>query len=132
MGTLLLSGILIAFLLAGFFAGVEVGFVSLNRLSIELRKKQRSKSAYTLSAYLDEPAKFISAMIVGIIISLVIYGLLVDEFLTPLWKTTESYLSQDFVPYFLYIRILFDLVVSTGAFMIYFFVGPFSGQRLTP
>lgn len=121
MGTLLLSGILIAFLLAGFFAGVEVGFVSLNRLSIELRKKQRSKSAHTLSAYLDEPAKFISAMIVGIIITLVIYGLLVDELLTPLWKTTESYLSQDFVPYFLYIRILFDLVVSTGGFLIYFF-----------
>ena len=41
MGTLVLLGIIIAFLLAGFFAGVEVGFVSLNRLSVELRKKQK-------------------------------------------------------------------------------------------
>jgi len=67
MSSLIVIGILLAFLLAGFFAGVEVGFVSLNRLSVELRKKQKSKSAYTLSAFLDEPAQFISAMLVGII-----------------------------------------------------------------
>ncbi len=78
MGTLVLLGLIIAFLLAGFFAGVEVGFVSLNRLSVELRKKQKSKSAILLSGYLEEPARFISAMIVGIIITLTIYGLLVD------------------------------------------------------
>jgi putative hemolysin len=121
MGTLVLLGIIIAFLLAGFFAGVEVGFVSLNRLSVELRKKQKSKSAILLSGYLEEPAKFISAMIVGIIISLTIYGLLVDELLVPLWNTTESYLSANFIPYFQYIRILFDLVIATAAFLIYFF-----------
>ena len=121
MGTLVLLGIIIAFLLAGFFAGVEVGFVSLNRLSVELRKKQKSKSAILLSSYLDEPAKFISAMIVGIIISLTIYGLLVDELLVPLWKQTESHLSSGFIPYFQYIRILFDLIIATAAFLIYFF-----------
>ncbi len=121
MGTLVLLGIIIAFLLAGFFAGVEVGFVSLNRLSVELRKKQKSKSAILLSGYLDEPAKFISAMIVGIIISLTIYGLLIDELLVPLWKQTESHLSSDFIPYFQYIRILFDLIIATAAFLVYFF-----------
>jgi putative hemolysin len=121
MGTLVLLGIIIAFLFAGFFAGVEVGFVSLNRLSVELRKKQKSKSAILLSGYLEEPAKFISAMIVGIIISLTIYGLLVDELLVPLWKNTESYLSANFIPYFQYIRILFDLIIATAAFLIYFF-----------
>jgi CBS domain containing-hemolysin-like protein len=121
METLLLLGILVAFILAGLFAGIEVGFVSLNRLSIELRKKQRSKSAQTLSDYLDEPSKFISSMIVGISIALVVYGLLVDELLSPLWKTTESYLPIGFVAYFLYIRILFDLLISSSIFMLFFF-----------
>lgn len=121
MGTLVLLGIIAAFLLAGFFAGVEVGFVSLNRLSVELRKKQKSKSAAVLSGYLEEPAKFISAMIVGIIFCLSIYGLLIDELLVPLWKKTETYLSANFIPYFQYIRILFDLLIATGAFLIYFF-----------
>ncbi|MFN5423116.1 MAG: hemolysin family protein [bacterium] len=121
METLLLLGILFAFTLAGLFAGIEVGFVSLNRLSIELRKKQRSKSAQTLSDYLDAPSKFISAMIVGISIMLVIYGLLIDEWLTPLWMSTENYLPAEFVPYFLYIRILFDLLISASLFLVFFF-----------
>ena len=121
METLLLLGILVAFILAGLFAGIEVGFVSLNRLSIELRKKQRSKSAQTLSDYLDQPSKFISAMIVGISIALVVYGLLVDELLSPLWQNTETYLPIGFVAYFLYIRILFDLLISSSMFMLFFF-----------
>lgn len=121
MGTLLLIGIIIAFLLGGFFAGVEVGFVSLNRLSIELKKKQRSKNAYVLSAFLDEPSRFISGMIVGICISVVIYGMLIDQLLTPLWKYVEGYLTNEFVSYFIYFRIIFDLAISSSAFLIYFF-----------
>ena len=121
MGSFFLFGIFIAFLLGGFFAGIEVGFISLNRLTVELRKKQRSKSATTLSQFLDEPSKFIYAMNIGIVIMLVIYGLFVDELLTPLWLMTESYLLDDLIPYFLYIRILFDLVVAAAAFLFYFF-----------
>jgi CBS domain containing-hemolysin-like protein len=121
MSSLIIIGILLAFLLAGFFAGVEVGFVTLNRLSVELRKKQKSKSAFTLALFLDEPAQFISAMLVGIIITLSLYGLLVDEMLTPLWLWSESFLSKGFVPFFLYIRIGFDLVISASVFLIFFF-----------
>jgi CBS domain containing-hemolysin-like protein len=121
MGAFLLIGIILAFMLSGFFAGIEVGFVSLNRLSIELKKKQQSKNAFSLSRFLSEPSKFISAMLVGLSISLVIYGMLIDQLLTPLWMYTEGYLNQQFVPYFLYIRILFDLVLSSSAILIYFF-----------
>ena len=121
MGTLLLIGIIIAFLLGGFFAGVEVGFVSLNRLSIELKKKQRSKNAYVLSEFLDEPSRFISGMIVGICISVVVYGMLIDQLLTQLWKYVEGFLTNEFVSYFLYFRIIFDLAISSSAFLIYFF-----------
>ena len=121
MGTLLMICILIAFLLGGFFAGVEVGFVSLNRLTIELKKKQRSKSAFVLSDLLDESSKFISSMIVGVSISISLYGMLIDQLLTPLWKFTEGLLHQDFVPFFFYIRIIFDLAVSSTAFLFYFF-----------
>jgi CBS domain containing-hemolysin-like protein len=121
MGTLITIGILLAFLLAGMFAGAEVGFVSLNRLTVELRKKQRSLAAQTLSKFLDEPTPFISAMIVGIIISLTVYGLLIGQLLEPLWKMTEAELPIGFVPYFMYIKILFDLLVATAIFMVCFF-----------
>lgn len=121
MGTLITIGIFIAFLLAGMFAGAEVGFVSLNRLTVELRKKQRSQAALTLSKFLDEPTPFISAMIVGIIIALTFYGLLVGQLLEPLWKMTEAELPVGFVPYFMYIKIVFDLLVATALFLICFF-----------
>ena len=121
MGTLITIGIFIAFLLAGMFAGAEVGFVSLNRLTVELRKKQRSQAALTLSKFLDEPTPFISAMIVGIIIALTFYGLLVGQLLEPLWKMTEAELPVGFVPYFMYIKIVFDLLVTTALFLICFF-----------
>ena len=121
MGTLITIGIFIAFLLAGMFAGAEVGFVSLNRLTVELRKKQRSQAAHTLSKFLDEPTPFISAMIVGVIIALSFYGLFVGQLLEPLWKMTESKLPLEFVPYFMYIKILFDLIVATSIFLFCFF-----------
>jgi CBS domain containing-hemolysin-like protein len=121
MDTFLLLGIITSFLFAGFFAGVEIGFVSLNRLSVELRKKQRSKNALILSELLESPSQFISVMIVGISISISIYGMLVDELLTPLWKMIEGYLLTEFIPFFVYIRILFDLAISATAFIFYFF-----------
>ncbi len=121
MGAFLLIGIILAFMLSGFFAGIEVGFFSLNRLSIELKKKQQSKNAFSLSRFLAEPSKFISAMLVGLSVSLVIYGMFIDQLLTPLWRYTEGYLNQQFVQYFLYIRILFDLALSSSAILIYFF-----------
>jgi CBS domain containing-hemolysin-like protein len=60
-------------------------------------------------------------MIVGVSISISIYGMLIDELLTPLWKSIEGYLITDFIPYFTYIRILFDLAISATAFLFYFF-----------
>ncbi|MEY2596136.1 MAG: hypothetical protein RI965_1408, partial [Bacteroidota bacterium] len=90
-------------------------------LTVELRKKQRSQAALTLSKFLDEPTPFISAMIVGIIIALTFYGLLVGQLLEPLWKMTEAELPVGFVPYFMYIKIVFDLLVATALFLICFF-----------
>lgn len=121
MSTLITIGILLAFLLAGLFAGAEVGFVSLNRLSVELRKKQKSNAALILSKFLDEPTAFISAMIAGIIIALSVYGLLIGALLDPLWKLTESKLPVEFVPYFTYFQIAFDLIIASSGFLIWFF-----------
>lgn len=121
MGSLLLFGIIIAFLFAGFFAGAQVGFVSLNRLAIELRKKQRSPSAHMLSAYLEHPARFVGAMIFGLTTSLVVYGLLVDQLVNPLWETTESLLPADVAAFVLYIRIAFVLIIASAAMLLFFF-----------
>ncbi len=71
----------------GFFAGYEIAFVSANRLSIELKKKQGKKSALMVANFMEHPAKFIGSCLVGLNIFLVIYGLLFDELLKKIaWR----------------------------------------------
>lgn len=65
----------------GFFAGYEIAFVSANRLSIELKKKQGRRSGILLSNYMEHPAQFIGTCLIGLNIFLVIYGLLFHELL---------------------------------------------------
>jgi len=71
--------IAITLLFIGFFAGIEIAFISANKLSIELRKKQGKKSGILLSRYMDEPAKFLGTCLIGINMFLVVYGLLFSE-----------------------------------------------------
>lgn len=71
----------VTLILIGFFAGYEIAFVTANRLSIELKKKQGKKSGLILSSFIEQPAKFIGSCLIGLNVFLVIYGLLFDGFL---------------------------------------------------
>ncbi len=121
MGTLIIIGIILSFLAVCIFAGIEVGFVSLNRITVELRKKQKSGSAFRLSAYLDEPSRFIGAMLTGLIVFLTFYGLLVDQLLEPVWTAISIYLSEELNPLLLLIRILFDHFIAAALILICYF-----------
>ena len=79
--------IAVTLVLIGFFAGYEIAFVSANRLSIELKKKQGKRSGIILSNFMEHPAKFIGTCLVGLNFFLVIYGLLFDSLLKmTLWN----------------------------------------------
>jgi putative hemolysin len=84
-----LLAIIISLLLIGFFAGIEIAFVSANKLSIELRKKQGSFSGKTWSKYADSPARFIGTTLIGFNILLVIYGLLWSHFMDKFWHNSH-------------------------------------------
>ena len=121
MGTLIIIGIVLSFFTTCFLAGVEVGFVSLNRITVEIRKKQKSGSAQHLSLYLDEPSRFIGAMITGMVIFLTFYGLLVDQLLEPVWSALSVYLSDELNPLLVLIRIVFDHLMAAGLILINYF-----------
>jgi CBS domain containing-hemolysin-like protein len=78
--------IIIALLLIGFFSGIEMVFISANKLSIELRKKQRNYSGKTWSFFLESPALFIVTILLITNILLVIYVLLGSTQLASVWK----------------------------------------------
>jgi putative hemolysin len=82
-----LVGIVLSLLLIGFFQGLEIAFISANRLNIELRKKQGKRSGAVLSYFIEHPAQFIGTTIVVINLLIIIYGLFVARFLQPIWQS---------------------------------------------
>ena len=96
----------------GFFAGYEIAFVSANRLSIELKKKQGKKSGMILANFMEHPAKFIGSCLIGLNIFLVIYGLLFDEFLKSIaWRPINF---QNHI-----VQLIVDTLISTIVVLIF-------------
>ena len=66
-------------LLSAFFSGMEIAFVSANKIHIEIEKKQEGFLAKVLTLLTDKPSKFIATMLIGNNIALVIYGLFMGD-----------------------------------------------------
>ena len=69
-----LLAIAFSLLFIGFFAGIELAFVSANKLSIELNRKQGTHTGKVWGGYADSPAKFIGTTLIGFNVILVIYA----------------------------------------------------------
>ena len=82
--------VIIAITLASsaFFSGMEIAFVSSNKLRIELEKGKGLMSARIVSGFIHHPSRFIGAMLIGNNISLVIYGIAAAAILGPVLKNT--------------------------------------------
>ena len=98
-------------LFIAFFSGLEIAFVSANRLSIELKKKQGLNSGNILSKFMEAPSHFLGACLVGVNVFLVAYGLLFSELMrTSLWNPLK--LQNE------YFKLLFDTVLSSVVVLI--------------
>ncbi|RIV44202.1 hemolysin family protein [Flagellimonas pelagia] len=73
--------ILLCLLFSAFFSGMEIAFISANRIHIEIEKKQEGFLAKVLGLLTEKPSKFIATMLIGNNIALVIYGLFMGEVL---------------------------------------------------
>ena len=71
--------ILLSLIFSAFFSGLEMAFVSSNRLFLEIQKKQTGFNAKFLKRCTDNPSEFIASMLLGNNISLVIYGIFMSE-----------------------------------------------------
>lgn len=73
--------IIISLLLSAFFSGMEIAYISSNKIHIEIEKKQDGFFAKVLSKLTAKPSKFIATMLIGNNIALVIYGFFMGDLL---------------------------------------------------
>lgn len=75
--------IVISLILSAFFSGIEIAFISANKLKIEVDTNNGELAFGFFSKLIKKPSRFITTMLLGNNISLVIYGLAMGDLLTP-------------------------------------------------
>lgn len=72
--------------LSAFFSGMEIAFVASNRLLMKVGKDQSGLSQHCLKVFYANPNSFVSTMLVGNNIVLVVYGILFARIFDGLWQ----------------------------------------------
>ena len=106
--------LLISVLFSAFFSGMEIAFVSIDKLRFEMDRKPGITSSI-LSHFFRHSSNFISTMLVGNNIALVIYGILMAKILDPYLQQLVG--SNEFVLLFLQTVISTLIIIVTGEFL---------------
>ena len=110
--------ILISLVFSAFFSGMEIAFVSANRIHIELEKMQEGFFAKVLRWLTQKPSKFIATMLIGNIIALVIYVFFMGDVLMAWFQTLLPTQSQFFDSLLTDFSLFTQTVISTFIILI--------------
>lgn len=107
--------ILITMAFSAFFSGMEIAFVSSNKLRFEMDRSEQSITSRILSIFFHNPNNFISTMLVGNNIALVVYGILMAELIED--RFLSSLIENDFLIVLIQTIISTLIILVTGEFM---------------
>ena len=111
-----ISIIIVCLILCAFFSGMEIAFISSNKIYLEIEKKQDSFLSTILTRLTEKPSKFIAAMLIGNNIALVIYGFFMGELLMH-WIETFGYHFSELVNLLLQTLLSTAIVLITAEFL---------------
>lgn len=134
--------IVLCLALSAFFSGMEIAFISSNRIFLEIEKQQEGLTSKVLKIITENPSRFIATMLVGNNISLVIYGIFMGEriiqllfpnsdggllvvFYQTLISTGIILLTAEFLPkvfFQIYANTFIKIFAIPVAFFFYFFM----------
>lgn len=111
-----ISIIILCLILCAFFSGMEIAFISSNKIYLELEKKQDNFVSRTLTKLTEKPSKFIAAMLIGNNIALVVYGFFMGELLMG-WLLHFNLHFSDFTSLLIQTVISTIIVLITAEFL---------------
>jgi CBS domain containing-hemolysin-like protein len=111
---MLLATALISLLFSAFFSGVEIAFISANKLQLELDKSKGKFSSKMIAFFSKNESDFITTMLVGNNIALVVYGICMTQILTP---KLQLLVTSDFVLLLVQTIIATLIVLVTAEFL---------------
>jgi putative hemolysin len=105
--------IIVSLILSAFFSGMEIAYVSSNKIHIEIEKKQDGLLSKVLTKLTAKPSKFIATMLIGNNIALVIYGFFMGDLLVEWFQsmvpTSYTFLDAMLIDF----SLLTQTIVST-------------------
>jgi putative hemolysin len=108
--------ILLCLILCAFFSGMEIAFISSNKIYLELEKKQDGFPSKILTKLTEKPSKFIAAMLIGNAIALVVYGFFMGEMLMH-WLLSFDLRFSNFAYLFIQTVLSAFVVLITSKFL---------------
>ncbi len=110
--------VVITLVFSAFFSGIEIAYISANKLQIELQKKQGLWTGKIVSKFINKPGQFIGTTLIGNTIMLVLYGIFMAFLLdAPLRRLLPEPLVNEAVILFAQTILSTLLVLITGEFL---------------
>ena len=100
--------IFVSIVFSAFFSGMEIAFITSNKLYFELEKKQGSWSSSVISKLSKNSSQFITTMLIGNNIALVVYGIFMGDLIIKL--LFPGYISSSSYPFWI---LLAQTIIST-------------------
>ncbi len=98
--------IIICLILCAFFSGMEIAFITSNKIYLEIEKKQDNFLSYILTKLTEKPSQFIATMLIGFNVAIVVYSFFMGDLLMKWFETLGIEFSS-------LVNLLLQTVLST-------------------